>query len=50
MSEESFFKICKKINDGEDLPEDVVKKTYNSIKSSKMNTFRDRGKMEGISL
>ena len=42
--------MCKKINDNEDLPLDVIKKTYNNIKKNKINTFRDRGNMIGISV
>ena len=42
--------MCKKINDGDDLPLDVIKKTYNNIKKNKINTFRDRGDMIGISV
>lgn len=41
--------MCKKINEGEDLPLDVIKKTYFNIKNNKINTFRDRGNMIGIS-
>ena len=42
--------MCKKINDNEDLPLEVIKKTYNNIKKNKINTFRDRGNMIGISV
>ena len=42
--------MCKKINDGDDLPLDVIKKTYSNIKKNKINTFRDRGDMIGISV
>lgn len=50
ISEESFLKMCKKINDGEDLPVEVLKRTYANIKRNKINTFRDRSNMLGISL
>lgn len=42
--------MCKKINDGDDLPLEVIKKTYSNIKKNKINTFRDRGDMIGISV
>ena len=42
--------MCKKINDGEDLPLEIIKKTYSNIKKNKINTFRDRGDMIGISI
>jgi hypothetical protein len=41
--------MCKKINAGEDVPLEIIKKTYNSIKKNKINTFRDRGNIYGIS-
>lgn len=50
ISEESFIKMCRKINDGEDLPLETIKKTYANIKKNKINTFRDRGHMLGISV
>lgn len=50
ISEENFLKMCRKINDNEDLPDEVVKRTYANIKRNKINTFRDRGSMLGISL
>lgn len=50
ISEESFIKMCKKINEGEDIPVDVLRKTYLNIKKNKINTFRDRGDMLGISV
>ena len=42
--------MCKKINDGEDIELDVLRKTYSNIKKNKINTFRDRGNMSGISV
>lgn len=42
MELESFYKMCKKINNGEDLPTDLLTKTYNSIKKNKINTFRKK--------
>ena len=42
--------MCKKINDGEDLSLEILRKTYSSIKKNKINTFRDRGDMTGISV
>lgn len=50
ISEESFIKMCKKINEGEDLPLEIIKKTYANIKKNKINTFRDRANMFGISI
>jgi Sec7-like guanine-nucleotide exchange factor len=50
MSEDNFIKMCRKINDGDDLPLEVIKKTYSNIKKNKINTFRDRGNMIGISV
>ena len=32
MSEEAFLKMCKKINDNEDLPEEIVKQTFKNIR------------------
>lgn len=42
--------MCKKINEGEDIPTEILRKTYNNIKKNKINTFRDRGNMLGISV
>ena len=42
--------MCRKINEGEDLPLEVIKKTYYNIKCNKINNFRDRGNLLGISL
>lgn len=42
--------MCKKINVGEDLPLEMIKKTYSNIKQNKINTFRNRGDMIGISV
>jgi len=42
--------MCKKINEGEDIPLEILKKTYANIKKNKINTFRDRGNMIGISV
>ena len=50
MTEEAFIKMCKKINDGEDLPEEIIKKTYKNIRESEIHTYRNRYKMFGISL
>lgn len=50
ISEESFLKMCKKINEGEDIEKEILRKTYHNIKKNKINTFRDRGDMLGISV
>jgi hypothetical protein len=50
ISEENFIKMCRKINDNDDLPLEVLKKTYANIKKNKINTFRDRSDMLGISV
>lgn len=42
--------MCKKINEGQDIPVQILKKTYSNIKKNKINTFRDRGNMIGISV
>jgi hypothetical protein len=42
--------MCKKINEGDDLPLDIIKKTYANIKNNKINSFRDRNNMAGISV
>jgi Sec7-like guanine-nucleotide exchange factor len=42
--------MCKKINEGEDLDAEILRKTYSNIKKNKINTFRDRGNMLGISV
>lgn len=42
--------MCRKINDDDDLPLEIIKKTYSNIKKNKINTFRDRGDMIGISV
>lgn len=49
MSEEAFYKICKKINDGEDLPLEILATTYQNIKKNKINTFRSKSQLYGIS-
>ena len=50
ISEESFLKMCKKITEGEDIEKEILRKTYHNIKKNKINTFRDRGDMLGISV
>ena len=42
--------MCKKINDGADIQTEILRKTYYNIKKNKINTFRDRGDMLGISV
>ena len=42
--------MCKKINDGEDISTEILRKIYSNIKKNKINTFRDRGDMLGISV
>ena len=42
--------MCRKINDGQDISDEVVRKTYANIKRNKINNFRDRGNMLGISV
>jgi hypothetical protein len=42
--------MCRKINDNEDVPLEVLRRTYANVKRNKINTFRDRGNMLGISL
>ena len=49
ISEQAFIKMCKKINDGEDIPQQILIKTYSNIKKNKINNFRNRSNMLGIS-
>ena len=41
--------MCRTINQGSDLPSEMVIKVYNNVKKNKINTFRDRKNMLGIS-
>lgn len=50
MSLESFSKMCDKINNGESLPPEIIRETYKNIRESEIHTFRDRYRMEKISL
>jgi Sec7-like guanine-nucleotide exchange factor len=50
MSEESFIKMCKTINAGEDLPLEMVKRTYHNIRKNQIHTFRNRFSMHEISM
>jgi Sec7-like guanine-nucleotide exchange factor len=42
MSFEQFMKNCKKINNGQDLPEVFLKESYQDIKNNEIKTFKSR--------
>ena len=41
--------MCKNINAGENLPAEVIKRTYSNIKNYEIHTFRDLGHLSDIS-
>ena len=41
--------MCKRINNGDDLPLEILNSTYTNIKKNKINTFRQKGRMFGVS-
>lgn len=42
--------MCRKINNNNDLPEEIVKRTYQNIRQSQIYTYRNRYQLKGISL
>lgn len=49
MSPEDFIRNCYKINDGENLPEELLRQDYNSISKEEIKCTRDFATTEHLS-